>query len=307
MNQLLLNQMRFSVVSRVICKSHFSTSKVNYIVPGALHLVSTPIGCLDDISTRAKTILQFASMILAEDTRTTGLLLNRMEISNKLESLNQENERSKIPMILTHLKDGKSIALVSDAGTPVLSDPGATLVRSCIEHAIPIVPVPGPSAALAALVCSGFYITPFQFVGFVKRSGSERSRQLRTIAASPSTTILYESSHRICETLDDLAGTLGGDRRVCICRELTKLHETITRLSLQEACTFIRTGIQKGEFTLVLEGLTEFNERMNQKDEEDKNSIYRCIQEMKREGINKDVIMRIMTNSFQLTKSEVKK
>lgn len=110
--------------------------------------------------------------------------------------------------------------------------------------AIPIVPVPGPSAALAALVCSGFYITPFQFVGFVKRSGSERSRQqiscyqstnrLRTIAASPSTTILYESSHRICETLDDLAGTLGGDRRVCICRELTKLHETITRLSLQE-------------------------------------------------------------------------
>ncbi|KNB44780.1 16s rRNA methyltransferase [Blastocystis sp. subtype 4] len=298
MNQLLLNQMRFSVVSRVICKSHFSTSKVNYIVPGALHLVSTPIGCLDDISTRAKTILQFASMILAEDTRTTGLLLNRMEISNKLESLNQENERSKIPMILTHLKDGrrccigKSIALVSDAGTPVLSDPGATLVRT-----IPIVPVPGPSAALAALVCSGFYITPFQFVGFVKRSGSERSRQLRTIAASPSTTILYESSHRICETLDDLAGTLGGDRRVCICRELTKLHETITRLSLQE----------KGEFTLVLEGLTEFNERMNQKDEEDKNSIYRCIQEMKREGINKDVIMRIMTNSFQLTKSEVKK
>ena len=181
-----------------------------------------------------------------------------------MESLNQENERSKIPMILTHLKEGrgviivlslgKSIALVSDAGTPVLSDPGASLVRSCIEHgnheanhslkAIPIVPVPGPSAALAALVCSGFYITPFQFVGFVKRSGNERSKQyindyllmnrLRMIAVSPSTTILYESSHRICETLSDLAAALGGDRRVCICRELTKLHETITRLSLQE-------------------------------------------------------------------------
>ncbi|KAK8824881.1 hypothetical protein WA538_005547 [Blastocystis sp. DL] len=297
------------VLKRMLTAIPPSAKPHSYTLPGTLHLVSTPIGCVDDLSKRALSVLKGVSLILAEDTRTTGLMLNRVGVSNKLESLNQENERSKVPAVLSYLKEGKSVALVSDAGTPVVSDPGSILVKSCIDHAIPVTPIPGPSAAIAALVCSGFYTTPFQFVGFIKRSGSERKTQLESIAASPNTVILYESSHRIVDTIRELAAVLGGSRRICICREMTKLHETIRYMDLSEAAEFITTGVQKGEFTLVLEGLREFNERMEVPSESSAVSegVLRCIREMKKEGIDREVIMRVMEASFHLKRSEVKK
>jgi 16S rRNA (cytidine1402-2'-O)-methyltransferase len=221
--------------------------------PGTLYVVATPIGNLEDISLRALRVLREAALIAAEDTRRTRKLLAHHGIPGRLVSLREHNERARAPVLVRRLLDGDAIALVSDAGTPGLSDPGATLVRAAADAGIPIVPVPGASAVLAALVASGLPAEPVTFFGFLPARGAERRRALEALRDLPHTLVLFEAPHRLRETLDDLLEVLG-DRRIAVARELTKMHEEVYRATLSEAVRNFSAHPPRGEFTLVIEG-----------------------------------------------------
>jgi 16S rRNA (cytidine1402-2'-O)-methyltransferase len=221
--------------------------------PGTLYVVATPIGNLEDISLRALRVLREASLIAAEDTRRTRKLLTHHGIPGRLVSLREHNERARAPVLVRRLLDGGSIALVSDAGTPGLSDPGATLVRAAADAGVPVVPVPGASAVLAALVASGLPAEPVTFFGFPPARGAQRRRAFEAMRDLPHTLVLFEAPHRLRETLDDLLAVLG-DRRIAVARELTKVHEEVYRATLSEAVRNFSAHPPRGEFTLVIEG-----------------------------------------------------
>ena len=221
--------------------------------PGTLYVVATPIGNLEDISLRALRVLREVSLIAAEDTRRTRKLLTHHGIPGRLVSLREHNERARAPVLVRRLLDGGSIALVSDAGTPGLSDPGATLVRAAADAGVPVVPVPGASAVLAALVASGLPAEPVTFFGFPPARGAERRRAFEAMRDLPHTLVLFEAPHRLRETLDDLLAVLG-DRRIAVARELTKVHEEVYRATLSEAVRNFSAHPPRGEFTLVIEG-----------------------------------------------------
>ena len=221
--------------------------------PGTLYVVATPIGNLEDISLRAVRVLREATLVAAEDTRRTRKLLTHHRIPGRLISLREHNERARTPVLVRRLLDGDSIALVSDAGTPGLSDPGATLVRAAADAGVPVVPVPGPSAVLAALVASGLPTEPVTFFGFPPARGAERRRAFDAMRDLPHTLVLFEAPHRLRETLDDLLEALG-DRRIAVARELTKVHEEVYRATLSEAVRNFSAHPPRGEFTLVIEG-----------------------------------------------------
>ena len=221
--------------------------------PGTLYIVATPIGNLEDISLRALRVLREATVVAAEDTRRTRKLLAHHRIPARLLSLREHNELARTPVLVRRLLDGDSIALVSDAGTPGLSDPGATLVRAAADAGVPVVPVPGASAVLAALVASGLPAEPFTFLGFLPARGADRRRALASARDLPHTLVLFEAPHRVRETLDDLLETFG-DRRITVARELTKLHEEVYRATLSEAVGHFSAHPPRGEFTLVIEG-----------------------------------------------------
>lgn len=221
--------------------------------PGTLYVVATPIGNLEDISLRALRLLREAALIAAEDTRRTRKLLSHYGIPARLVSLREHNERIRAPVLVRRLLGGESIALVSDAGTPGLSDPGTALVRAAADAGVRVVPVPGPSAALAALVASGLPAEPVTFIGFLPARGAERRRALEALRGIPHTLVLFEAPHRLRETLGDLLETLG-DRRIAAARELTKVHEEVYRATLTEAVRNFSAHPPRGEFTLVIEG-----------------------------------------------------
>lgn len=223
----------------------------------ALYVVSTPIGNLGDITHRALEVLRSVDVVLAEDTRRTGVLLQHFGISTKLVSAHEHNEAARAATVVEMLREGKNVALVSDAGTPLLSDPGARLVRAAIEAGFDVVPVPGASALLAALVASGIAAERFTFYGFIPRRGGKRTELLREIAASPYAAVLYEAPQRTAELLRDLAAAAGPARRVAVARELTKLHEEIFRGTLAEACGRFEAGAVRGEIVVVVEGRPE--------------------------------------------------
>ncbi|MHB8730327.1 MAG: 16S rRNA (cytidine(1402)-2'-O)-methyltransferase [bacterium] len=222
--------------------------------PGTLYVVATPIGNLEDISLRALRVLRDAALIAAEDTRRTRKLLTHYRIPARLVSLREHNERSRAPVLVRRLLDGDSIALVSDAGTPGLSDPGATLVRAAADAGVPVVPVPGASAVLAALVASGLAPEPVTFFGFLAARGAERRRALEAMRDLPHTLVIFEAPHRLRKTLEDLLEVLG-DRRIAVARELTKIHEEVHRATLSEAVRAFSAHPPRGEFTLVIEGI----------------------------------------------------
>jgi 16S rRNA (cytidine1402-2'-O)-methyltransferase len=222
-----------------------------------LFLVSTPIGNLGDLSPRAADTLRDVSRVLAEDTRRTRLLTERVGSSAPLVSLHAHNESRRIAQILGWLDGGENLALVSDAGTPLLSDPGARLVRAVLDAGHVVVPIPGPSAILAALVASGLPTETFTFLGFVPRKGIERRQLLERVASSRETTVLFESPQRLAPLLEALAEGCGPGRRVAVTRELTKLHEEIVRGTLQEASAYYREHPPKGEVTVVVAPASE--------------------------------------------------
>lgn len=220
---------------------------------GCLYLVGTPIGNLEDMSVRALRILKEADIIAAEDTRNTKKLCNYFEIETPLISYHEHNLAVGGEKLLTLLQEGKTIALVSDAGLPCISDPGADIVEKAIAQNFSVVPVPGPNAAISALIASGLSPQPFFFYGFLNRGKKERRQQLEQLKKRQETILLYEAPHRLKDTLKDMEAILG-ERRIVLARELTKKFEEFLRGTLSEAVEWSQTEEIRGEFCIVLEG-----------------------------------------------------
>ena len=219
-----------------------------------LYVVSTPIGNLGDVTRRAADVLRAADVVLAEDTRRTSILLRHLDIHARLLSAHEHNEAARAGSVVAMLREGKRVALVSDAGTPLLSDPGARIVREVVDAGFPVVPIPGASALLAALVASGIEADTFTFLGFPPRKGPERAEVMEEVAASPRAVVLYESPNRVAKLLEELAAACGGSRRVAVARELTKLHEEIFRGTLADAAARFAAGEVLGEIAVVVAG-----------------------------------------------------
>ncbi len=223
---------------------------------GKLYVVATPIGNLADFSYRAVDILKKVDLIAAEDTRHVKMLLQHYAISNKLVSLHQHNEEKAAPGLVDKIKQGQSIALVSDAGTPLLSDPGMPLVRLAKQEGIEVSPIPGACALIAALSVSGLPVTRFTFEGFLPRTSSARKAFFTSRKNESTTWVFYESSHRILASLEDLAEIIPGERRIVLARELTKLYETVVNDSLDGVLEQVKNNanMQKGEFVVLVKG-----------------------------------------------------
>ncbi|MGB3534883.1 MAG: 16S rRNA (cytidine(1402)-2'-O)-methyltransferase [Microcoleaceae cyanobacterium] len=224
------------------------------VEPGKLYVVGTPIGNLEDMTFRAVKTLQTVDLIAAEDTRHTGKLLQHFQVNTPQISYHQHNQQRRIPELLDLLQQGKSIAIVTDAGMPGISDPGYELVKACAEANILVVPIPGVSASITALSISGLETAQFVFEGFLPTKGKNRKQRLEALKDENRTFILYESPHRLRQTLQDLVKTLDPQQLIVIARELTKRYETIWRGNLQAAELFYRETEPKGEFTLVVAG-----------------------------------------------------
>jgi 16S rRNA (cytidine1402-2'-O)-methyltransferase len=222
---------------------------------GTLYVVATPIGNLGDITLRAIEILKNVDAIAAEDTRHSSGLLNHFGISKKLIAVHEHNEHQSAEKLLAMLKNGENIALVTDAGTPGISDPGAIVVDLVRKAGLKVVPIPGVSAAVAALSASGITQNGFYFHGFLPASGAARRKVLESLKSQTVTLVLYEAPHRIVECAEDLAKILGGDRKITFCRELTKTFETIYTCSTDHASAWLQADLnqQRGEFVLLIE------------------------------------------------------
>ncbi|MBD2480858.1 MULTISPECIES: 16S rRNA (cytidine(1402)-2'-O)-methyltransferase [Planktothrix] len=227
------------------------------IQAGTLYIVGTPIGNLEDITLRAIKILHSVDWIAAEDTRHTAKLLHHFDIKTPQLSYYEHNQHRRIPTLVESLRQGNAIALVTDAGMPGISDPGYELVKACIEAEIPVIPIPGVSASLTALSAAGLPTDRFVFEGFLPTKNKERQQRLTLLKTESRTLILYEAPHRLLETLQDLAQSLGSKRSIVIARELTKLHEEFWRGTLAEAVQYYQDHNPKGELTLVIAGVTE--------------------------------------------------
>jgi 16S rRNA (cytidine1402-2'-O)-methyltransferase len=226
--------------------------------PGTLYIVATPIGNLEDVTARALRVLREVDLVAAEDTRHSGRLLAHFGIATGTTALHEHNEREQVPQLIELLKAGKSIAFVSDAGTPLVSDPGFPLVRAARAAGIAVVPVPGPCAAVVALSAAGLPSDRFVFEGFLPPRSAARRARLAELAGETRTLIFYESPHRVLESLADLVAVLGAERAAVVARELTKQFETIRAGTLSELAAWLgaETGQQRGEFTLLVHGST---------------------------------------------------
>ena len=267
---------------------------------GTLYLVATPIGNLEDITFRALRTLKEVDVILAEDTRKTLKLLNHFEIKKPLISFYRHNEGVKIEQVLGMLEEGKNLALVSDAGTPAISDPGEDLVRVLIENEINIVPIPGAVAAIQALICSGFDTTRFAFEGFLSINKRCRKERLEELKNEERTMLFYEAPHKLTRTLDALKETFGPDRRIVLGREITKIHEEMMRMTVQEAIDYYEENDVKGEFVIVVEGTPKVVEEVTETVEE-------LMERYLDEGMDKKEAMKLVAKEKGISKSEVYK
>lgn len=273
---------------------------------GKLYLVPTPIGNLKDITLRALETLKEVDLIAAEDTRQTLKLLNRFEIKKPLLSYHKYNEQIKSDKIIELLLEGKNIALVSDAGTPGISDPGSVIVERCIERMIDFEVLPGATAITTSLVYSGLDTTKFLFRGFLPRENKERKAIANELLNSQETLIFYEAPHRLIDTLNFLIDTFG-DRKIAVCRELTKIYQEIYRGHLKEALQYFIENKPRGEFVLVLEG-----KKLEEIKEEKKElwinlSIEEHILKYINDGLSKKEAIKAVAKDRELPKNEVYK
>ena len=222
--------------------------------PGTLFIVSTPIGNLEDITLRALKTLKDVNIIAAESTDHTKKLCNHYDIRTRLISYNQHNHKSRAPGLIKRLDNGQDIAIVTCAGTPALSDPGALLIKMACEHGIKVTPIPGASAALSALVVCGFKIDRFLFIGFLSNKAGKRKKELQDLADKNITIIFYEAPHRVMSFLEQLSDIFG-NRNIVVLRELTKAHEEILRGNVNDIITELSCREIKGEFTIITEGI----------------------------------------------------
>jgi 16S rRNA (cytidine1402-2'-O)-methyltransferase len=237
-----------------LADSLFSQTSNQSAQTGTLYVVATPIGNLDDMTFRAVKILQTVDRIAAEDTRHTGRLLQHFQVKTPQISYHEHNHQQRVGEMVAKLQQGESIALVTDAGMPGISDPGYELIVACVEVQIPVVPIPGCSAVVTALSAAGLPTDRFVFEGFLPVKGQERATRLGELAGETRTIVIYESPHRLRQTLQDLAETLGAERSVVLARELTKLHEEFWRGNLATAQEVYTSREPKGEYTLVING-----------------------------------------------------
>ena len=269
---------------------------------GTLYLVATPIGNLEDITFRAIRTLKEVDLILAEDTRKTLKLLNHFEISKKMISFYRHNEGVKLDYVLNLLEEGKNLAVVSDAGTPGISDPGEDLVKAAIEHNIKVVPIPGSVAFIQGLIASGFDTTRFVFEGFLSINKRARKERLAELKDERRTIIFYEAPHKLKRTIQDLFVAFGGERKIVLARELTKIHEEFLRMTLEEAKEYYEEKDIKGEFVVLVEGNEE--EKSNPVSEY---SIEDLMNQYMDEGMDKKEAMKRVAKDKGITKSEVYK
>ena len=264
---------------------------------GVLYLVGTPIGNLSDISSRALNILKNVFLILCEDTRETRKILSRFKIQNELSSFNRHNSNSKIPKIIKYLKSGKSLALVSDAGMPLICDPGENLVQNAKLHDLEIICIPGPCAAITALAVSGLPCSKFVFEGFLPRKKIEREKNLLEISKNEKTTIIYESPRRLKQLLFELKEYCGGSREIAVSRELTKKFEQHIGNNIDNVIKFFEDNQVIGEFTLVIKGIER-----NQNFEIDKNAIRRELRELVEAGLSLSSASKYLAKKKNITK-----
>ncbi len=223
-------------------------------IKGNLYLIATPIGNMDDISPRAVEILNSVSIVAAEDTRVTGNLLKKLDIKKPLISYYEHNSSMREEKLINTLINGNDVAVVSDAGTPAISDPGEYIVKACIENGIDVFPIPGPCAFICALIVSGFSTKSFTFIGFLPSKDSQRELELQKYSDNKETLIFYEAPHRLLKTLNSMKDIFGSDRNVSISREITKKFEEHKHFNLNDACQYYENNSIKGEFVIVVEG-----------------------------------------------------
>lgn len=224
---------------------------------GTFYVIGTPIGNLEDITLRQLDTLGSVDFICAEDTRVTLKLLNRYEIKKQLISFHEHSSKADAQRIIDRLLNGESCGIVTDAGMPCISDPGEVLVKMCVENGIDVKVVPGPSAVVSAIAVSGLSTSRFTFEGFLPVPKKQRAERLEKLRGETAVMVFYEAPHKLKNTLADLAESFGGERRISICRELTKIHEEVLRLTLSEAVEYYSVHEPKGEFVLVLDGADE--------------------------------------------------
>ena len=266
---------------------------------GTLYIVATPIGNLDDITLRAINILREVDLIAAEDTRHTLKLLNHLEISKPLISYHRHNEEVKSNILIEKLQEGKNIALVSDAGTPGICDPGEEVIKRCIELNIKVIPIPGACAMINALICSGIDTKEFTFLGFLPLNKKLRKNKLEEIEKSNKTVIIYEAPHKLQVTLKDLKQILSEDRKIVLAREVTKIHEEFIRENIDTLIE--KTQDIKGEIVLIIEGVTNVPEEneLNKLDIEEHYKFY------ERQGFSKKDIIKKIAKDRNVNKNEI--
>lgn len=266
---------------------------------GTLYIVGTPIGNLEDTTFRAIKTLQKVDLIAAEDTRHTGKLLQHFQIQTTLLSYHQHNEKSRISELIEKLNQGKTIALVTDAGMPGISDPGYELVKACVEANISLVPIPGVTASITALCASGLPTNKFIFIGFLPTKIKLREEQLEKLSNSLETIVLYESPYRILQTLEDLANILGENRKIVLARELTKLHEEFWRGTIGQAIIHYQNNQPKGEFTIVIAGAEPELAVLSE------DTIKQELQELLAQGISRSQASRQLSQKINLSRRKI--
>ncbi|MDN5331699.1 MAG: rRNA (cytidine1402-2-O)-methyltransferase [Tepidanaerobacteraceae bacterium] len=279
--------------------------------PGVLYLCPTPIGNLEDITLRVLRILKEADYIAAEDTRVTKKLLNHYGINTPLVSYREHNKEKMGRKIVKDILEGKSVALVSDAGTPGISDPGEDLIKKAIDAGIRVVPLPGPSAVICAVSASGLSTSKFAFEGFLPQKATERRKQLEKLRDEKRTIVLYEAPHRLLKCLSDIRDILG-ERKIAVAREMTKLHEEFFRGTVSEAINRFESTPPRGEIVLVIEGTglktEETKKAENLSEQEDINKI--ILQEVERRirsGMDKKEAMKAVAKEFSIPKRQLYK
>lgn len=259
---------------------------------GKLYLCATPIGNLGDVSPRCLEVFNSVDLIAAEDTRRTLQLLNHFEISKPLTSYHEHNKREKGGYIISLLEKGKNVALVSDAGTPAISDPGEDLVKLCIENDIEVTSIPGAVAGINALILSGLSTRRFAFEGFLSVNKRHRREHLESIKNDTHTLIFYEAPHKLKNTLSDMLNTFGGRRKIALVRELTKVHEEVRRCTIAEAVDFYAENNPRGEYVIVVEGAEKAEEEQAE-NEWDNMSVREHVDKYIKEGMtSKDAIKK---------------
>ncbi|MBU3113141.1 16S rRNA (cytidine(1402)-2'-O)-methyltransferase [Clostridium lacusfryxellense] len=273
---------------------------------GILYLVPTPIGNLKDITLRALEVLESVDLIAAEDTRQSLKLLSHFNIRKTLISYHQHNEQGRSQNIIDQIKEGKNIAIISDAGSPGISDPGSVIVAKCIQQGVEFVVLPGATAITTALVYSGMDTTKFIFRGFLPRENKDRKPIIDDLIDRSETLIFYEAPHRLLNTLEFLKENLG-NRKISMCRELTKLYEEIIRLTLEEAVEYYKQNSPRGEYVLVIEGKSKEDIDKDERAKWDSLTIEEHIIRYMDDGISKKDAMKKVAKDRDLPKSEIYK